>query len=112
MRPGTQMTHKMDFKVSMATLVLFLFIMLKVSWAQTTIPVTQNTPVRNITVPLLQFPQKEAINSVKNTTLQASTKGTSTPSPTSTTRSVTRGTYDPKWDKDFKYDYESLRYAG
>ncbi|XP_024123392.1 FXYD domain containing ion transport regulator 5 [Oryzias melastigma] len=137
MRPGTQMTHKMDSKISMATLVLFLLITLKVSWAQTNVSVTQTTPVHNITASPTTLPtegsgvtreanstqeatlaeqttnqQTLTSNSVKNATLGTSPKATSTPSPTTTTRGVPRPTYDPKWDNDFKYDYESLRCAG
>uniref|UniRef100_A0A3P9H2R4 FXYD domain-containing ion transport regulator n=1 Tax=Oryzias latipes TaxID=8090 RepID=A0A3P9H2R4_ORYLA len=137
MRPGTQMTHRMDSKVFMAYLLLFLLVTLKVSWAQTSVPVTQNTPVLNTTALPSSVPtegssvtreanstQETALakqtthqqtltsNSVKNATSEATPTARLTSSPKTTTRVVPRGTYDSKYDKDFEYDYESLRTAG
>uniref|UniRef100_A0A3P9L7C9 FXYD domain-containing ion transport regulator n=1 Tax=Oryzias latipes TaxID=8090 RepID=A0A3P9L7C9_ORYLA len=125
MRPGTQMTHRMDSKVSM--IVWMKDCILKVSWAQTSVPVTQNTPVLNTTALPSTVPtegssvtreanstqettlakqttnqQTLTSNSVKNATSEATPTATLTSSPKTTTRGVHRGTYD----------YESLRTAG
>uniref|UniRef100_A0A3B3DV80 FXYD domain-containing ion transport regulator n=1 Tax=Oryzias melastigma TaxID=30732 RepID=A0A3B3DV80_ORYME len=131
MRPGTQMTHKMDSKVSM--IVRMKDCRLKVSWAQTNVSVTQTTPVHNITASPTTLPTEgSGVTREANSTQEATLAEQTTNQQTLTSNSVKNATLgtspkvqqsnlnpyflllyiDPKWDNDFKYDYESLRCAG
>ncbi|XP_072250570.1 FXYD domain containing ion transport regulator 5 [Leuresthes tenuis] len=151
--------YRMDAKISTASLIYFLFAMLKVSWAQTPAPadqiVTLSTIMADIPTTVIEervelrvtrdadsspeSPLTEQTtntdtvtsNSVKTTDSETKTQAftqnttksqtkppsvpvTSTPPVTNATKRITirPAVWDPKWDKDFTYDYESLRYAG
>ncbi|XP_040899879.1 FXYD domain containing ion transport regulator 5 isoform X2 [Toxotes jaculatrix] len=164
----TQAPHRMDTKIYLASLTFFLFVMLKVSRAQTPTPTDQvktvSSNMENLTTTLFAvtptgkrvtrdadsdlktLPNEQTTNQHTGTsnpvkvinatseiktstapkvkTTQPQTELTSTPESSTvasfqsktekTTRIKTHGAvaWDAKWDKDFTYDYESLRHAG
>ncbi|XP_055083766.1 FXYD domain containing ion transport regulator 5 isoform X3 [Periophthalmus magnuspinnatus] len=127
----------MDPKIYLASLTFFLLVASKVSQAQT--PVTSHheqygtsrisdptaessvSPERkmetsvtgasdssHVTSPVGQTTSLNK-NSTMNTTAAGNKTSTAVPSKSSARPSTTT---DPKWDKDFTYDYTTLRHAG
>ncbi|XP_037836063.1 FXYD domain containing ion transport regulator 5 isoform X2 [Kryptolebias marmoratus] len=70
----------------------------------------------NVSVNYTQLAFTEKMGTTAKSTPGTFTKVTPVTSIPSTTTKTTKNSktvaWDPKWDKDFTYDYESLRYAG
>ncbi|XP_070691841.1 FXYD domain containing ion transport regulator 5 [Pempheris klunzingeri] len=106
----------METKINLVSLTFLLFVILKVSRAQT--PTTANqtvsvsrTMANSTTMPTALAPTAPAEETTK---LQ---KFTSTPASAVISSPSKKGTYqaaawDVTWDDNFTYDYQSLRYVG
>ncbi|XP_076016887.1 FXYD domain containing ion transport regulator 5 isoform X2 [Genypterus blacodes] len=146
----TQAPHRMETKMNLVSVTFFVFVMLKVSKAQSLTPTAQpmhvtNVMAHNTTFPSVPTPtarQVESratreVNSVPkpqqnnstsspvtiSTSIKPATRNASTPqtkrtsTPVTSTPSGRKRTnqpiaWDPKWDKDFNYDYNTLRHIG
>uniref|UniRef100_A0A3Q2CH78 FXYD domain-containing ion transport regulator n=1 Tax=Cyprinodon variegatus TaxID=28743 RepID=A0A3Q2CH78_CYPVA len=121
---------RMDIKIYKASLICLLFVILKESWAKTAIPTDHRTAPSTATTPTVAESTATTVanstpgNFLEQTTNWHSTKTNSVNSTASEIRTTAftekstkiqtnpASTPDPKWDKPFTYDYESLRYAG
>ncbi|XP_061572587.1 FXYD domain containing ion transport regulator 5 isoform X2 [Cololabis saira] len=129
-------SYRMDTKISMS--FLFLVVIFKVSWAEDPTTTDQMMSVSSSTAHTgsvsaggrLEAGTTGGANATSNkvvtenvtkqdtnnrTSVHPTVSGTKT---TALTKNMTESqtkptsTSDPKWDKDFTYDYTSLRYAG
>nr|XP_040020688.1 FXYD domain containing ion transport regulator 5 isoform X2 [Gasterosteus aculeatus aculeatus] len=137
----TRAPHRMDTTIYSTQLAFFLFFMFNVTRAQIPTTANQMPTVsNNMTATTLATPAltggdvgsrvtrdaNSSLPSVNNHTTPSermTTKFTRAPaSPVTSSPSISvkptkngarkEEAWDPKWDEDFIYDYESLRYAG
>ncbi|XP_054478326.1 FXYD domain containing ion transport regulator 5 isoform X5 [Anoplopoma fimbria] len=109
-------THRMDTKMYFTSLAFFLLIMFKV--------VTVGGAGSSVTRDAVSTPETLPSERTTNNNISTSNPVNVNPSPSEmktstapnegTTKPITefKPTSDPKWEKDFIYDYEALRYAG
>ncbi|KAM4568497.1 FXYD domain containing ion transport regulator 5 [Fundulus diaphanus] len=140
-----QTPGRMDTKIYKGSLICLLFVMLKVSWAQSPMPADQKMPPSTAITPtgrgVVADTKSSRGNQATNWNIINSTSVSPTVSETRASSAVTEETkkfqanstsapvsstekttttpkphlpivWDPNWEKPFKYDYESLRYAG
>ncbi|KAM9310770.1 FXYD domain containing ion transport regulator 5 [Pholidichthys leucotaenia] len=131
----TKVPHRMDTKINVVSLGLFLCILLKVSWGHTPTAgshtsmeyssptgtgvesrVTSDANSSLNTAPAEQTTSRRTTISVNTTTSEIKTSTVTNTSTTTKKTSKKRPAqalvWDPKWDQPFNYDYESLRKAG